>query len=69
MPKAREKGYGLAQKSRVIDGKRYQYHWTTLTRKGALKEIKKLRANGYSARTFQRGKPWDRVYIIYKRKR
>ena len=54
-----------------IDGKRYEFHSQHYTKSGTIKEIKKLRKNGYSARSgkFIIPSPPFSLYAVYKRKR
>ena len=50
---------------KVFNGKRYEYHRWHWTEKGVLREIKKLRASGYFARSVIVDPGW----ATYKRKR
>ena len=69
MPRHKEQRYTRdAPKTKVIGGKRYQYHKVVLTKGGALKETKKLREQGYWARTLKWGEGMG-FYAVYKRKR
>lgn len=69
MPIFKERRYTRdAPKTLVIDDKRYSYHKVVLTKGGATKEVKKLREQGYWARTLKWG-PGIGFWAVYKRKR
>lgn len=69
MPKHKEMEYTRdAPKSKIIGGKRYQYQGVTLTKRGALKRLKKLKEEGYSARALKWG-PGMGFYAIYIREK
>lgn len=68
-PKYKERGYTrTAPKFKTIDGERYQYHKVALTKRGALKEVTKLRKEGYWTRVLKWG-AGEGFWAIYKRKR
>ncbi|GAG21790.1 unnamed protein product [marine sediment metagenome] len=48
-----------------FEGKRYDYHAITLTKRGAIKKVNELRKLGYFARVAR----WAGTWVIYKRKR
>jgi len=59
----------LSRERIMYRGKHYELHGVALTKAGAVKEIKKLKAKGYIGRAFKVSTDiFDIGYTIYKRK-